>query len=118
MVRELGTRTRSFISGKTKIGFSVQCRHEICRYIGLGLVDSQAVYLRLRSLTLTTLVSVEVQDRGYNTEDPQCFRASRIRIRIFLSASKNSKKNLDSYCFVTSFGLIVFEKRCKCTFKK
>jgi hypothetical protein len=26
-------------------------------------------------------------------------------IRILLSASKNSKKNLDSYCFVTSFGL-------------
>ncbi len=42
-----------------------------------------------------------------------CFWASRIRIhlskvwiriRILLSASKNSKKNLDSYCFVTSFG--------------
>ncbi len=27
----------------------------------------------------------------------------RIRIRILLSPSKNSKKNLDSYCFVTSF---------------
>jgi hypothetical protein len=33
-------------------------------------------------------------------------------------ASKNSKKNLDSYCFVTSFGLFIFEKLCKCTFKK
>jgi hypothetical protein len=38
-----------------------------------------------------------------------CFWASRIlihyevRIRILLSSSKNSKKNLDSYCFVTSF---------------
>jgi hypothetical protein len=40
----------------------------MCRYIGLGLVDSQAVYLRLRSLSLTTLVSVEVQDRGYRKE--------------------------------------------------
>jgi hypothetical protein len=29
---------------------------------------------------------------------------------IFLSSSKNSKKNLDSYCFVTSFGLFIFEK--------
>jgi hypothetical protein len=29
---------------------------------------------------------------------------------IILSASKNSKKNLDSYCFVTSFGLFIFEK--------
>jgi hypothetical protein len=28
---------------------------------------------------------------------------------IFLSSSKNSKKNLDSYCFVTPFGLFVFE---------
>jgi hypothetical protein len=46
-----------------------------------------------------------------------CFWASRIRIhypevwirlriRILLSSSKNSKKNLDSHCFVTSFGLL------------
>ncbi len=60
-----------------------------------------------------------VQDRGGvpdpdpDPPDPQCFRASRIRIRIFLSASKNSKKNLDSYCFVTSFRLFIFEKWCK-----
>jgi hypothetical protein len=31
------------------------------------------------------------------------FWASWIRIRILLSPNKNSKKNLDSYCFVTSF---------------
>jgi hypothetical protein len=37
---------------------------------------------------------------------------------ILLSSSKNSKENLDSYCFVTSFGLFSFEKLCKCTFKK
>jgi hypothetical protein len=37
---------------------------------------------------------------------------------ILLSASKNSKKNLDFYCFVTSFGLFIFEKLYKCTFKK
>ncbi len=56
-----------------------------------------------------------------------CFWASWIRIRIhwsevwiriLLSPSKNSKKNLDSYCFVTSFWLFFFEKWCKCTFKK
>jgi hypothetical protein len=29
---------------------------------------------------------------------------------ILLSLSKNSKKNLDSYCFVTSFGLFIFVK--------
>jgi hypothetical protein len=28
---------------------------------------------------------------------------------IILLSSKNSKKNLDSYCFVTSFGLFIFE---------
>jgi hypothetical protein len=38
--------------------------------------------------------------------------------RILQSASKNSKKNLDSYCFVPSCGLFIFEKLCKCTFKK
>jgi hypothetical protein len=27
-------------------------------------------------------------------------------------SSKNSKKNLDSFCFVTSFGLFIFEKGC------
>ncbi len=41
-----------------------------------------------------------------------------IRIRILLSSSKNSKKNIDSYCVVTSLWLFIFEKRCKCTFKK
>ncbi len=38
--------------------------------------------------------------------------------QILLSTSKNSKKNLDSYCFVTSFGPFILEKLCKCTFKK
>ncbi len=47
-----------------------------------------------------------------------CFWDSRIRIRILLSSSKNSRKNLDSYCFVTSFGLFVFEKWSNCAFKK
>ncbi len=27
---------------------------------------------------------------------------------------QNNKKKLDSYCFVTSFGLFIFEKLCKC----
>jgi hypothetical protein len=40
-----------------------------------------------------------------------------IWIRILLSSSKNSKKNLDFYRFVTYFGLYIFEKLCKCTFK-
>ncbi len=33
----------------------------------------------------------------------------RLWIRILLSPSKNSKKNLASYCFVTSFLLFIFE---------
>ncbi len=41
-----------------------------------------------------------------------------IWIRILLSSSKNRKKNLASYCFVTSFWLFIFEKLYKCTFKK
>ncbi len=32
-----------------------------------------------------------------------------IRIRIFQLLSKNSKKNLDFYSFLTSFGLFIFE---------
>ncbi len=38
-------------------------------------------------------------------------------IRVLQSPSKNSKKYLHSYCFVTSFWLIFFEKCCKCIFK-
>ncbi len=51
------------------------------------------------------------------------FFATRIRIRIRLlirllilpSSSKNSKKNLDFYCFVTSLWLFIFEEWCKYT---
>jgi hypothetical protein len=46
----------------------------------------------------------------YGSTDSTCFWASWIRIhysevwiRILLSLIKNSKKNLDFYCFVTSF---------------
>jgi hypothetical protein len=35
--------------------------------------------------------------------DPDPLGTVWIRIRILLSASKNSKKNLNSYCFVTPF---------------
>jgi hypothetical protein len=33
----------------------------------------------------------------------------RLRLRILLSSSKNSKQNLDFYCFVTSLGIFIFE---------
>jgi hypothetical protein len=43
----------------------------------------------------------------------------RIRSRILLSPSKNSVKNIDSYCFVTSFWLNIFENNVnKWTFQK
>ncbi len=51
----------------------------------------------------------------------QCFWAFRILIRfweiliqIMPSLSKNSKKNLDFYCFVTSLWLFIAEEWCKC----
>ncbi len=40
---------------------------------------------------------------------------SQLRIRILPSSSKNRKKNLDFYCFVTSLWLLIFEEWCKCT---
>ncbi len=42
-------------------------------------------------------------------------RLSEVWIRILLSSSESSKKNLDSYCFVTSLWLFILEKRCNCT---
>jgi hypothetical protein len=47
-----------------------------------------------------------------------CFWASCTRIRILLLSSKNSKKNPDSCCFVTSIWLFIIEKWCECIFKK
>jgi hypothetical protein len=43
--------------------------------------------------------------------------ASLSRSRILLSSSKNSKKNLYSFCFVTSLWLFILEKWCKCSSK-
>jgi hypothetical protein len=55
---------------------------------------------------------------GSGSTGSTCFWVSWIRIRILLSLSKYSKKNLDFYCFVTSFWLFIFEKWRKSTFKK
>ncbi len=55
---------------------------------------------------------------GSGSTGSKCFWASWIRIRILLSLSKFSKKNLDLYSFVTSFWLFIYEKLCKSTFKK
>ncbi len=63
---------------------------------------------------------------GSGSVGPICYWDSRIRIHLgrytdpdpSISSSKNSKKNIDSYCFVTSLWLFIFEKLCKWTFKK
>ncbi len=43
---------------------------------------------------------------------------SGIRVRIILSSCKNSKKNVDFHCLVTSLWLFIFEKLCKSSLKK
>jgi hypothetical protein len=68
--------------------------------------------IQIRIRTETTANTKNQCSRSGST----CFWASRIRI--LLSSSKNSKQHLDSYCFVTSFGLFIFEKLCKCKFKR
>ncbi len=74
------------------------------------------------------------------TEEGFCLHAVlririRIRIHMFLGLPdpdplvrgmgpdpsiimQNSNKNLDSYYFFTLFDFFIFEKLCKCTFKK
>ncbi len=59
-------------------------------------------YLQVPSFLLGSaqchIVSYRVAD-----PDPDVFGPPGIRLRILLSSSKNSKKNLDSYCSVSSF---------------
>ncbi len=47
-----------------------------------------------------------IQCSGSGTTGSTCFWASQSMMWI-----------LDSYCFATSFGIFIFEKWCKCTFK-
>ncbi len=67
-----------------------------------------------------------VQCCGSGSVGSVCFWASWIRIRIhyqkhrsrsFYHLDHHCKKNLDTYCFVTSLDLLIFEKLCKCTSK-
>ncbi len=72
--------------------------------------------VRAYSVMHTALTSAADPDPNPDPSDPHAFGppgsgsgsisqryASGARVRILLSISKNSKKNLDSYCFVTSF---------------
>jgi hypothetical protein len=47
---------------------------------------------------------------GFLDPDPDPRVRGTLWIRILISSSKNSKKNLDFYCFVTLFCLFIFEK--------
>ncbi len=100
-----------------------QWRNKVKKYAG-----SLTVWVTLSTRRLK--VTIEKSFNQCCGSGSTCFWASRIRIhqselwirirfRIFHSSCKNCKKNLDSYYFVTdSFWLFIFEKWCKCTFKK
>ncbi len=47
--------------------------------------------------------------------DPLVTSNVPIRLRILPSSSKNSKKNLEFYCFLTCQWLLIFEEYLKCT---
>ncbi len=66
---------------------------------------NRAVFWYLYCIKITELLCQQSSIAG-------CFILLRavLRIRILLSPSKNSKKNLDSYCFVTSFWLFFIRK--------
>ncbi len=66
--------------------------------------------LRIRSESGSGLLNLDPLVRGMDM-DPDATPDPSI-------TSKIGKKNLDSYCFVTSFCLFIFENLCKCTFKK
>ncbi len=87
-----------------------------CKILQNRVSNKQDSTPRIPSQPLTVCI---YQCCGSGSESGStCFWASWIRIRILLSLSKTSKKNLDFYCFVTSFWLFLLEKCCKCTFKK
>ncbi len=64
-------------------------------------VDNKTCRWKFENGQVSLLQKVRYQCCGSGSVGSVCFWASWIRI--LLSSSKNSKKNLDSYCFVTSF---------------
>jgi hypothetical protein len=74
-------------------------------------VRKAAVFCIVALHQLVGEATLQVRDSYTLFSGSTCFWASRIRISLIIrSSSKNSKKNLDSYCFVNSFGLFIFEK--------
>ncbi len=67
-----------------------------------ALINMKIVFLRKRRVNNSTGMFLIKQccGAGAGSVGSVCFLSSRIRI--LLSSSKNSKKNLNSYCFVTS----------------
>ncbi len=79
-----------------------------------GTVVVQKFCLSRPSKTNLKLLSLTLRKAGYKS-----FWASWIRrLLTFPSSSKNRKKTLDFYRFVTSFWLFICEEWYKCTFKK
>ncbi len=72
----------------------------ICKYQFISYMEELKSVLRIRIRMFLDLPDPDPLVRG---TDPG----------ILLSSSKNSKKNLDSYCFVNSLWLFIFEKECK-----
>ncbi len=68
-----------------------------------GILQNLRPYVQ-RWQTCNKVKCTSRQCSGTGSTGSKCFWASRIRI--LLASSKNSKKNLDFYCFVTSFGLL------------
>jgi hypothetical protein len=99
--------------------FQISCQklgnrsHEFCYYLNRKMlypkldICKYKTVLRIKFFGLSNPVPYMNQCSG-SESGSTCFWASRIRIRILLSSSKTSKKNLGSYCFVTYFGLFFF----------
>ncbi len=88
---------------------------------------STVLWIRKTAFCNYGTVCSSVPDPDLDPPDPHVFGPSgsgfetisqRYGSGSFYQASKNRKKNLDYYCFVTSFRLFIDEKLGKCTFKK
>ncbi len=102
--------------------FSSQFRYERKQWMGFAVQSSRLLLPLLQRLGFTLFTThppagsvaffIPVKSKGLvqccgsGSVGSVCFWISWIWIQIFLSSSKNSKKNLDSYCFVTFFDFL------------
>ncbi len=106
--------------------------------LGIDLVKLKAAVLRLKEKATNQLASLEGGEEGGALSEIDSQKGNRehhngdlepvfgppgagtiiictepslfVRIQILPSSSKNSKKNLDFYCFLTSLLLFIFEE--------